>query len=262
MKRIRALLIPFLLILCFAGCSIQTEKYEPLEKGLPNQVKANLLTAASTVFQNYEHNITPEVIEEAKYSLNPLMKSSIESWEECVKEAGKFVKNIGEPVLTYRGKTVTVTQLGQFEKREVRYMLTQKLKSDGSGLEITQQKFEPVYTVKENLIRAAGNTVIGMGTVFVILIFLILIISLLGKFAGATPKKKEEKPSPGPAPAAQETKVLPAEVEEEDSAEILAVIAAAIQAYREDMAAEGSLEQIPEDGLVVRSIKRRKANRW
>ena len=90
------------------------------------------------------------------------------------------------------------------------------------------------------------------GTVFVVLIFISFIIYLLGyipkfqeKLANKDKKVEEKKEAPvqaAPAPVAAA----------EDDAELVAVIAAAIAA------AEGTST----DGFVVRSIKRRKSNRW
>ena len=108
------------------------------------------------------------------------------------------------------------------------------------------------YSTGEILKKAGLNTVLGMGTVFVVLIFISFIIYLLGyipklqeKLANKDKKVEEKKEAPvqaAPAPAAAA----------EDDAELVAVIAAAIAA------AEGTST----DGFVVRSIKRRKSNRW
>ena len=108
------------------------------------------------------------------------------------------------------------------------------------------------YSTGEILEKAGLNTVLGMGTVFVVLIFISFIIYLLGyipkfqeKLANKDKKVEEKKEAPvqaAPAPVAAA----------EDDAELVAVIAAAIAA------AEGTST----DGFVVRSIKRRKSNRW
>ena len=98
--------------------------------------------------------------------------------------------------------------------------------------------------------NAALNTLMGIGTVFVILAMLIFLISLFkyipGSGAQQVKKKKEEAAAPAPAPVP----VAAAPVQEEtDNSELIAVIAAAI------VASEGTTT----DGFVVRSI--RKINR-
>ena len=95
----------------------------------------------------------------------------------------------------------------------------------------------------------------GLGIVFLMLIFLSFLISQFKHISKLT-EKKDSKPA---APAALAPAPAPAVVEEEpeeelaDDGELVAVIAAAIAAY------EGSTST---DGFVVRSIKRSKTNKW
>ena len=120
---------------------------------------------------------------------------------------------------------------------------------------VTTGSIDPIYSFGEILEKAGLNTVIGMGTVFVILIFISFVIALLPKFTGMIEnigKKKEapvvaEKAAPA-APAAVQ------KVEEElaDDLELVAVISAAIAAYTGTSS----------DGFVVRSIKRSTTNKW
>ena len=109
------------------------------------------------------------------------------------------------------------------------------------------------YGMSEILEKAGLNTLLGMGTVFVMLIFMSFIISLIkyvpALLNGTSKKKKEEAPKAAPAPAVA---AAVEEAEEMDDTELVAVIAAAIAA------AEGTTT----DGFVVRSIKRRKSNKW
>ena len=81
------------------------------------------------------------------------------------------------------------------------------------------------YSTAEILKKAGLNTILGMGTVF----------------------EPAKAPAPAPVPVAE-----PAAEEASDDAELVAVISAAIAA------AEGTSA----DGFVVRSIKRRKSNKW
>ena len=91
-------------------------------------------------------------------------------------------------------------------------------------------------------------TLIGMGTVFVMLVFISFIIYLIGKTVGGTGKKAKE-----PAPAAP-VKTEPVKVSAPDnggiSDEIIAVISAAIAAFNAGSAQSG-------DSYVVRGIRRR-----
>lgn len=105
--------------------------------------------------------------------------------------------------------------------------------------------------VSQDVIKTALlNTVIGMGTVFIVLILISLIISLLGYIPKLfkTDKKVEQK-AEAPAAVAEVETVADTEDEElVDDTELVAVITAAIMASMGDEA--------PADGLVVRSIRR------
>ncbi len=105
------------------------------------------------------------------------------------------------------------------------------------------------YTLGELMEQAGLNTILGMGTTFVILILLCLIISCFALIGKAQDNKKKKAAAikaaeaPAPAPAA-----APAVTEEvTDDNELIAVIAAAVAA------SEG---QTTTDGFVVRSIRK------
>ena len=98
---------------------------------------------------------------------------------------------------------------------------------------------------KARLTNALQNTVLGMGTVFIMLIAIALIIycfRIIPVIQKKFTKKEEavvEAPKAAPAPAAP--------VQETDDLELVAVIAAAIAAS----------ENVPVDSFRVRTIKRR-----
>ena len=95
---------------------------------------------------------------------------------------------------------------------------------------------------KARLANALQNTVLGMGTVFVMLIAIALIIYCF-KIIPVIQKKFAE-------PTAEAPKTVPvvaAPVQETDDLELVAVIAAAIAAS----------ENVPVDSFRVRTIKRR-----
>lgn len=102
----------------------------------------------------------------------------------------------------------------------------------------------------EAMSKASLNTLIGMGTVFIVLVLISLIIScfnVIPKIQGAFAKNKTE----GQAVKEEAVSAVQAEeqaVDETDDLELVAVIAAAIAAY------EGAAST---DGFVVRSVIRR-----
>lgn len=119
---------------------------------------------------------------------------------------------------------------------------------------VTTGSIDPIYSFGEILQKAGLNTIIGMGTVFVILIFISLVIALLPKLTGMIENfgKKEEAPAAAPA-APKAAPAAPAAAEElADDLELVAVISAAIAAYTGTSS----------DGFVVRSIRRSDKNKW
>ena len=119
---------------------------------------------------------------------------------------------------------------------------------------VTTGSIDPIYSFGEILQKAGLNTIIGMGTVFVILIFISLVIALLPKLTALIENFGKKKEEPVAAPAAPKAApAAPAVVEElVDDLELVAVISAAIAAYTGTSS----------DGFVVRSIKRSDRNKW
>ena len=101
----------------------------------------------------------------------------------------------------------------------------------------------PKYSVAENMEKAALNTVLGMGTVFVILIFISFLISLF-KHINTFENKLKSKAIKEPV-----KEVVDVKTEGEnlcDDLELVAVITAAIAEFSGNDASS----------LIVRSIKR------
>lgn len=113
-----------------------------------------------------------------------------------------------------------------------------------------------IYSFGESMEKAALNTLLGMGTVFVVLILICFIIYAF-KFISVFEKKEkanEKVAAPAVAPATPVAAPVQ-DVEENltDDLELVAVIAAAIAA------SEG---RTTTDGLVVRSIRKANKNKW
>lgn len=100
------------------------------------------------------------------------------------------------------------------------------------------------------IFRLAGlNTLLGMGTVFVVLIFISFIISLF-KYIAPKAKAAPAPAAPAPAPVQAAPEEEEEEYEEDDQDILVAVITAALHAT---LSARG---EDPE-GFVVRRIRRK-----
>lgn len=122
-------------------------------------------------------------------------------------------------------------------------------------LKLESASLNKVSTFEDSMAKAGLNTLLGMGTVFAVLILISLIISSFGLISKVQSgsEKKAEAPKAEPAKAVEKAVAQIAAQEAvaaTDDTELIAVIAAAIAA------SEGATST---DGFVVRSIKRRRA---
>ena len=169
--------------------------------------------------------------------------NTMEVWENSRKELGEF-ESMGESMVEKTTTGYSVKIPAQFSERnaEIVYLF------DQTGVPISFS-MDIQYPLSALLKRAGMNTLMGLGIVFAMLIFLTLVISLF-RFIG----KKEEKPQKEiedlPRPAQAQRQSQPVDMKENlDDQELIAVIAGAIAAY----------EGTSTDSFVVRSI--RKSNR-
>ncbi len=108
---------------------------------------------------------------------------------------------------------------------------------------------EAVTTMPEALV----NTLLGMGTVFCVLILISFIIYLLKFIPDLLNGSKKEKESVQPSDSRKQSVPVQKPVSKPaDDTQLVAVITAAIMASMEQ---EGT--PVPADGLLIRSIKKR-----
>ena len=106
----------------------------------------------------------------------------------------------------------------------------------------------------DRMARAGMNTLMGMGTVFVVLIFIAFLISRFKYISRLEDwfRKRKAKNEPAVTETVAEEPAADEEIDETDDLALVAVITAALAA---------SLETSP-DKLIVRSIRRKNTNRW
>lgn len=170
--------------------------------------------------------------------------TAIQGWEASIEECGQFIE-YGEFTIEATPTKVTLVAPAVFSEREadLEFVFDEHLKLDSFTVSAK-------YGTGEILTKAGLNTLLGMGTVFVVLIFMSFIISLF-KYIPAIQDMFKKKEAPVEKAAAPVEEIVEAE-DFVDDTEIVAVIAAAIAA----------MEGTTPDGFVVRSIKRRKSNKW
>lgn len=166
----------------------------------------------------------------------------LETWQSAGKEGGEF-KSLGKWKSKVNGKELTLTTTAKYEKRDADLTVIFNKNSKISSIGIDMQ-----YSTGEILKKAALNTVLGMGTVFVILILISIIISGFGLIS----KTQKEPAKDVPKVEVSEARPAAEPADVTDDLEIAAVITAAIAASTGESC----------DSFVVRSIKRRSTNKW
>ncbi|XME03139.1 OadG family protein [Lachnospiraceae bacterium C1.1] len=179
-------------------------------------------------------------------------QSGLESYEDAVEALGgefKEVAETGKVSSDDESIIVDVDIIGANGKTA-----TMEIMMD-SIYRVTDIVFNVDKTFGEKIENAALNTVLGMGTTFVVLILIACLISLfpfiVAPFNG-TKKKAAEAPAPAAKPEPAPAAAAPV-VAETDDKELIAVIAAAIAAYE----SESTGVAVSPDTFVVRSIRRR-----
>ena len=255
-KKISLVLVALVLVLGIVGCSSKEKTYSKEDR---NEI-ATCTQKIIELFSYWGPEDYAEIKDTPDFELDITLSSylgipataktfwsMIDTWESAENECGAFkAPEKYDFKYTQNKDGIAVSIEGDFEKRDATITVQYDEKLNVSTLDVSAH-----YSLGEILKKAGLNTVLGMGVVFAVLIFLALVIgllkyvpSILGNKENVIPEKKDET-------VEQETPVIdtPQEV---DDLELIAVITAAIAAQ----------EGTSTDGFVVRSIRRRPSNRW
>ena len=209
---------------------------------------ANYKSAAETLISQIA-GISDEEIENYLAQDDAFTTATMESWKSVKDELGAYSSIVSQDV-EKDGDVVTISTVAQFEKAKADVVLMLDL---GQQM-YTSMTYSVQYSLAANMQRAGMNTLMGIGIVFLMLLFLSFVIGLfkyIEKFQNVGKKKAaEEAPKAEEAPAPAIAQSEAADEDFADDLELVAVISAAIAAY----------ENTSGDSFVVRSIK--KSNKW
>lgn len=274
MKKLIALLCALTCIFSLTACSLDSRELTADEESRVRELETGLamqMTDFLGVFINDEEyeNLAGYNPEELEYIMDSYFqgvimvdgygfKTALESFHLAGKTTGDIeeITNIKAKV---DGTQIVVSADVRCKKKNATAEL---IFSNDLFLKLKSGALNPAAGFWELMKKAALNTVIGMGTVFVVLILISLIIAcfafvpkleagckkILSVFAGK--KSSTEGIDKAVAQIEQQEEILGEADNEQimDDTELVAVIAAAVAAY------EGSVNT---DGFVVRSIRRR-----
>ncbi len=234
-----------LLLLGLSACGEDPKKMDYNGKSY-DDLKSTSENLASSLPEFTDQQIDEGIAYYEQYG-DTVIVGLMKQWKEIKADVGDFVK-LGELSVDKSGKTLTTSQLMDFTGRD----LTLTCVYNYLDMQITSVTLDENYSLGEKMQKAAMNTLMGLGTVFLILILISLVIYGF-KVIPYLEKKAKDKNAPMPEPVQAEVPAPVVQAEQmdtqQDDLELIAVITAAIAA------SEGTLAA---DGFVVRSIKRRK----
>lgn len=252
----------FLLVLALTACvfgmtacgSAQTTEEFPFTN---EQVQ----TSTESLFQMLDEATMQEQTESTGEQLDTmygegtgeLFMNACAIWESAMDEMGSYGGIVDGTVAaegTAEEFTVSVEIKGSDRNADVELYYSE------DALIVPDIMISPQYTLVEKMEKAALNTLLGMGTVFIVLILIMFIIMAFGvipKIEKSIADKKAKKKSDTKTAVDNTIAQIIEKEELSDDTELVAVIAAAIAA------SEGAVST---DGFVVRSIKRANTNKW
>lgn len=257
MKKLITLLCALACIFSMTACqSTETvETDESVDAAMVQQIVENLYAQFSSM--------TVETMDEMINAKNSaiaddvdtalMFKRGITAWRDVQEDLGAFVSQ-DDFKITSDNDTVTGTLYLTFEKRTAKFIVI--FDSDVTKYEAI--KVEADYSVGEKMANAGLNTLMGMGVVFLVLIFIAFLISrfkYISKFENWLTHRKDDKNKQEEVFMPKSSENAPVVIESvpdlTDDLELVAVITAAVAASMNTSV----------DNLVVRSIKKRKNNR-
>lgn len=209
---------------------------------------ANLVEFGETMVQNIDNTVKQGMIE--NYASQPEIYAGLLGWKDALDDIGTFEgTDGGTAVVNDEEMIININVLGSDHKATVEIIVDA---ATGACVGITTNV---TYSLGEIMLKALMNTVIGMGTVFIVLILISLIISCFTLVSKMENKKQKSEASASAGSVQSDPVVTQIAQKEElsDDTELVAVIAAAIAAY------EGSGST---DGFVVRSIRKSNKSKW
>ncbi|MDO4265155.1 MAG: OadG family transporter subunit [Eubacteriales bacterium] len=246
--KIKRILLACMLVLgitVLAGCQA-AEETETLDPSIEMQLEQQAEAFAQQII-GFDDEQIDEMIEEFNLDQETVYSAGLNAWKSVKKDLGAYVATEGSETEKLDDGGYRTTLDMQFEKRNCEFVLA----IDRKMAEVTEINFTAEYSLGEIMSQAAGNLVVGMGTVFVVLTLIMFVIAAFKFIPQDLGQKKEKQPA---APAAPAPAAAPAAVPAADSNEIEAVIAAAIAAYEADCGRPAG--ETLANGLVVRSIRR------
>lgn len=231
----------FLLVLGMITCLAGLTACGSAEEAAPTTITQE---QAELTVENFMISLNDVVAQgaQAQYASDDVLTAAISSYESALADLGDY-QSMDSCTFTEDedGIIINAVITGSERKGTVEMIFDEEYNLTSATTNVT-------YTFGEQMVKAGLNTLMGMGTVFVVLILIAWLISLFNMIPKITAAfSKKDKKAEASVDNAVAQIVENEAVQEEDDLELIAVIAAAIAA------SEGAAST---DGYVVRSIRR------
>lgn len=247
-KKIILLLCSLACVFLLTSCGASNEDYNGYTREdlleTSEKMAESLQSLDSSEIAMYQAYYEEQAEAETDESDSAAIKADLLSdWEETYPMLGKF-QSFSDFSVDKTGKTLTTTLTLHYTDRDAKlvYVYTTY------NMKVSSIHAEPVYTLGETMARAGLNTLMGICTVFIILILISLVIYAFRLIPYFQNKKKPKTDGPTTEElVAEAEKRYQQNASETADEELVAVISAAISAATGEST----------DSFVVRSIKRR-----
>ena len=203
-----------------------------------------------------------EELDELRDTGSDSIKIAIANWDNVKEELGVPVEILDQKVnISEDGKTYTIVSDVKYDGVSDNTKVTDTVDLN-VRTNVYTVDFDVAYPKGKLFGEAALNTIMGIGTVFLVLLFLSWLISNIHWIPDLVEKysKKADAASPAkvtPQPAVSRMNAAADEGEIVNDGELIAVIASAIAAY------EGKKKKkVMAEGFVVRTIRKSNRENW
>ena len=191
----RVLLALFMAVCLFSlsACSKEADKASTVDP----LMAANLQEQTVLLLENITALSADELdllIEQNRAAGSEAVALGLENYESLYDDLGAY-QSSDEGAIEEAENGYEVRVNAVFANRACEFILL----VDGETLNITSLTFEPEYTLGENMSKAFMNMVMGMGTVFLVLIFISWLISCF-RYIRQYEDKMNQKKTPAPLP--------------------------------------------------------------
>ena len=197
-QRIRKIWLALCMAVCLfalAGCSAAADTAETIDPQIEMAMQSGSQQYLDLFNQMDDASIEQALATSVK-NKDTVMENALKSWDSIKDDLGAFVSS--ETAVVTKSDDGYVARMNTvYEKRAMEFTLI----ADEDLSKVETISFSPVYTTGEKMAKAGMNTLMGMGVVFVVLIFISWLISMFKYINVFEAKMKAKKAAAAPAAA-------------------------------------------------------------